>query len=208
MPSRLRRLCGSGYQHFITSSCYRRLPLLGAARRRNLFLKVLEETRRRYRFAVIGYVVMPEHIHLLISEPDRGNPSTVMQVLKQRFARKVLREIRARSNGAQIPLWREALDAGHIWQRRYYDFLVRTERKRVEKLRYMHRNPVKRGLVLEPDQWAWSSFRWYAYGERGPVLVNEQRSRQVEAARSAKLFRLRVRYPTLRTPRRAGHPHL
>jgi len=67
----------------------------------------------------------------------------------------------------------EALDAGHVWQSRFYDFVVRTERKRVEKLRYIHRNPVKRGLVLEPDQWAWSSFRWYAHGERGLVLVNE-----------------------------------
>ena len=49
-----------------------------------------------------------------------------------------------------------------------------TEKKRVEKLRYMHRNPVKRGLVLDPEQWAWSSFRHYAYDERGTVLVNEQ----------------------------------
>ncbi len=118
---------------------------------------------------------MPEHVHLLITEPELGTPSTVMQVLKQRFARKVLREARARKNDAQGSLWQEALDGGHVWQSRYYDFLVRTEQKRVEKLRYMHRNPVKRGLALEPNQWAWSSFRWYAYGEVGPVLVNEQR---------------------------------
>jgi hypothetical protein len=72
-------------------------------------------------------------------------------------------------------LWKEALDAGHVWQRRFYDFVVWSEGKRVEKLRYMHRNPVKRGLVLEPEQWAWSSFRHYAYDERGPVLVNEPR---------------------------------
>jgi putative transposase len=52
--------------------------------------------------------------------------------------------------------------------------VVWTERKRVEKLRYMHRNPVKRGPVLEPEQWRWSSYRHYAYGETGPVLVNEQ----------------------------------
>jgi putative transposase len=50
---------------------------------------------------------------------------------------------------------------------------VFSDKKRVEKLRYMHRNPVKRGLVLEPQQWAWSSFRYYAYGEPGPVVVNE-----------------------------------
>ena len=46
--------------------------------------------------------------------------------------------------------------------------------KHIEKLRYIHRNPVKRGLVASPEQWAWSSFRAYAYGERGPVRVNFQ----------------------------------
>jgi len=48
--------------------------------------------------------------------------------------------------------------------------------KRAEKLRYMHGNPVKRGLVQEPEQWVWSSYRYYAYGEAGPVLVNEQKA--------------------------------
>ncbi len=47
-----------------------------------------------------------------------------------------------------------------MWQARFYDFNACTERKRVEKLRYMHNNPVKRGLVLEPEQWRWSSFRF------------------------------------------------
>jgi putative transposase len=58
-----------------------------------------------------------------------------------------------------------------VWQRRFYDFNVWSERKRIEKLRYMHRNPVKRGL--EPEQWAWSSFHWYASGEVGAVKLNE-----------------------------------
>ena len=69
-------------------------------------------------------------------------------------------------------MWNAVWKADHIWQRRFYD-VVFTEWKRVEKLRYMHRNPVKRGLVLEPQQWAWSSFGDYAEGVRGAVLVNE-----------------------------------
>jgi putative transposase len=62
---------------------------------------------------------------------------------------------------------------GHVWQRRFYDFVVFTEKKRVEKLLYMHHNPVRRGLVLQPKEWVWSSFRHYIYGEPGPVVVNE-----------------------------------
>jgi putative transposase len=173
MPNRLHRYYGAGYLHFITTSCYQRRALLGSRQNRNLFLEVMEQVRRRYHFVVVGYVVMPEHVHLLFREPERGNPSVVMQAIKQGYARRLLRRLRSQADLRQGHLWQAALEAGHIWQRRFYDFVVFSEKKRVEKLRYMHRNPVKRGLVLEPEQWAWSSFRHYAYGERSSVLVNE-----------------------------------
>jgi REP element-mobilizing transposase RayT len=60
-----------------------------------------------------------------------------------------------------------------FWHARSYDFNVWTTRKRVEKLRYMHRNPVKRGLVGAPEEWEWSSYRFYLLEEAGPVQVNE-----------------------------------
>jgi putative transposase len=173
MPNRLHRYYGGGYLHFITTSCYQRRALLGCRENRDLFLKVLEQVRRRYRFAVVGYVVMPEHVHLLFGEPERGNLSVVVQALKQGFARRLLGKVRSEPDRRQGQLWDAAPESGHIWQRRFYDFVVFSEKKRVEKLRYMHRNPVKRGLVPRPEQWAWSSFRHYANGERGPVLVNE-----------------------------------
>jgi REP element-mobilizing transposase RayT len=62
MPNRLHRYYGAGYSHFITTRCYQRLPLLTNPRNRGLFLRVLELVRRRYRFVVFGYVVMPEHV--------------------------------------------------------------------------------------------------------------------------------------------------
>jgi putative transposase len=169
VPRNLKRYYGAGDLHFITCSCYHRQPWLGSAHRRDLFLTILEEVRERYAFAVLGYVVMPEHFHLLVCEPQRGTPSTVMQALKFGFARRVLGIARRRRN--QPTLW-TMTEPAHVWQRRFYDFNVWTERKRIEKLRYMHRNPVKRGLVLEPEQWRWSSFRSYAYGEAGAVKVN------------------------------------
>lgn len=60
-----------------------------------------------------------------------------------------------------------------FWQRRYYDFNVYSKKKHIEKLRYMHRNPVMRGLVASPELWRWSSFRYYRYGEIGPVRIGE-----------------------------------
>jgi putative transposase len=171
MWSKPQRYYGAGDLHFITCSCYRRRPLLGTPQRRNLFLTMLEQVRRRYQFVVVGYVLMPEHIHLLISEPQKENPSTVVQALKLGFARRVLAEVRRKRNAAQNSLFDCSMQ--HIWQKRFYDFNVWTERKRIEKLRYMHRNPVKRGLVASPELWKWSSFRAYALGETGPVKVNE-----------------------------------
>jgi putative transposase len=185
MPNRLHRYYGAGYLHFITTSCYQRRPLLGRRQDRDLFLQVLETVRRRYHFAVVGYVVMPEHVHLLLGEPERANPSVVMQALKQGFARRRLRKRRSHADPRQGQLSNEALETGHIWQRRFYDFVVFSEKKRVEKLRYMHRNPVKRGLVLEPEQWAWSSFRHYANGERGCVLVNEMQKAELRVRKAS-----------------------
>lgn len=163
MPAGLMRYYGAGHFHFLPCSCYRRLPLLDTPERRDLFIRILEETRQQYRFIVTGYVVMPEHFHLLMSEPQVGDPSKTMQVVKQRFAQNVAPRTAAAPRSRPV----------HIWEARFYDFNVWTEHKRIEKLRYMHRNPVKRGLVNEPQHWPWSSFRDYLYGELGPVKIND-----------------------------------
>jgi putative transposase len=167
----LRRFYGQGDLHFITTSCYRRKPMLGSARARDIFLEVLEQIRGGYRFDVVGYVVMPEHVHLLLGEPEKGNPSVVMQALKQGVAQRLLRKPKKRDS-SQIELWKAPIQVRSFWQRRFYDFNVFSEAKRVEKLKYMHANPVKRGLVSAPEFWRWSSYRIYAFAERGPVNMD------------------------------------
>jgi putative transposase len=151
MPSRLERFQQAGGSHFLTFSCYDRLPYLSTAAARVLFEQSLEAVRKRYVLFVFGYVVMPEHVHLLVSEPRRGMLDRAIQALKTSVSKQ----------SEQRP----------FWLARYYDFNVRTEDKRVEKLRYMHRNPVARGLVSRPEEWEWSSFRHYLNGERGTVEI-------------------------------------
>jgi REP element-mobilizing transposase RayT len=107
----------------------------------------------------------------LISEPEVGSPSTVMQVLRQRSAQAFLAQ-RKRHGRRQSALFGEEPPRA-FWQARFYDFNVWSERKRIEKLPYMHRNPLKRGLVTEPGQWRWSSYRFYLLDEPGLVRVNE-----------------------------------
>ncbi len=127
---------------------------------------------------------MPEHIHLLITQPEVGTPSTVMQVLKQRTAHALLPK-KKRVDGRQRRLFDNGAVRRALWQARFYDFNVWTTRKRVEKLRYIHRNPVKRGLVESPEQWRWSSYRFYLLDEPGPVGVNEGWGRISFGARAA-----------------------
>jgi putative transposase len=127
VPTRLKRYYNPRHLHFITCSCYHRLPRLGPRRSRDLFLKILEQARHRYRFVVVGYVVMPEHIHLLISEPEVGDPSVVMKVIKQRFARR-LRKSRCCSKQGEF--WCDT-ENEHVWQKRFYDFNGWSERKHI-----------------------------------------------------------------------------
>ena len=92
----LARWHGGHDLHFITFSCYRRQALLSNVHRRELFLRVLEDVRRRYQWVVIGYVVMPEHVHLLVSEPQQRPLATAIQALKLGFSRRLLAEERRR----------------------------------------------------------------------------------------------------------------
>jgi putative transposase len=172
MPRGLKRYYGKHDLHFITCSCYRRLPLLGSIRARNLFVKILGELRDSYGFALVGYVVMPEHVHLLISEPRKGTPSTVMQLLKQRVSREMRKRRRKRLVGQFKFQFGRENSLPQFWQRRFYDFNVWSHKKTIEKLSYMHFNPVKRGLVNSPRDWMWSSYRFYEGQDDGLVSIN------------------------------------
>jgi len=169
MPTGLKRRYGQHHLHFITFSCYRRLPLLRSVRARNIFVNILGEVRDRYGFVLAGYVVMPEHIHLLIGEPPKGTPSTVLQVLKQRVSRRLRRKRKQPIGQLHLRFDPGADSLPRFWQPRFYDFNVWSQKKFVEKLQYMHMNPVKRKLVAHPKDWHWSSFSFYA--RRGSVLI-------------------------------------
>jgi len=125
----------------------------------SLFIERLESMRVRFNMRVYGYVVMPEHVHLLLSEPDRATLADAIRLLKLSFTKqaRVVRSENGRENA--------------FWQKRYYDRNIRDYEEFTEKLRYIHRNPVKRGLCQRPEDWPWSSFRHYALGERGGVEI-------------------------------------
>ena len=162
----------TGEFHFLTLSCYRRRAYLPAVSAMELFEDALERVRRRYLFVVGGYVVMPEHVHLLDNEPRRALLAKAIQALQL--------SVSARSRERPFG------------QAHYCDFNISTHQKFVEKLRYSHRNPVRRGLAANPAEWKWSSFRHYQTGmpgKRGWQLPEWMRSSSP-------------------VPKSEGHPHL
>ena len=170
MPTGLKRYYGRGHLHFITFSCYGRLPLLKTPRARDVVVRELGKARDEMGFLLIGYVVMPEHVHVLMSEPKQGTPSTVLQKLKLRVARELRKREKPVITGPfELPFAETRESLPGFWQARFHDFNIYSEWKRQEKLNYIHENPVKRGLVSHPRDWTWSSWGFY-YGEEN-VLV-------------------------------------
>ena len=103
-------------------------PFLATIRARNGFVKALEVIRSRHKFLLIGYVVMPEHVHLLISEPKVGNPSKALQALKQKVSRALRGKRKTCVAQLRLP-FRSAVAAPAFWQRRFYDFNVWSTKK-------------------------------------------------------------------------------
>jgi putative transposase len=157
MPAGLVRYQQSKQFHFVTFSCYQRKPLLQGDWAKEVVERVLETTRRERCLCVAAYVLMPEHVHLLANEPGEGTLASFIQVLKQRTARELKRN-----------------DEPQFWQRRYYDFNVSSHEKYIQKIRYIHRNPVERGLFSRPEDYRWSSFRHYATGHTGAVEIESE----------------------------------
>jgi len=154
MPSRLKRFQHTGELHFLTISCHRRRPYFSTCQSREIFEAALETVRKRYGFFVYAYVVMPEHVHLLVSEPKRETLAQAIQALKTSVSKQS--------------------DPRPFWLARYYDFNLHNSEKRTEKIRYIHRNPVKRGLVDNPEDWEWSSFCHYLTSEKGRVEIESE----------------------------------
>jgi len=138
------------YTHFITFSCYHRRRLLDHDQPKRIFLGVLNVVREKF-------VLMPDHVHLLIWFPQPQQLSRFIQQLKSRSSTQLKRFVREHLTryAAQVD------NDDPVWQVRFHSFEVYSLEKLAEKLAYMHMNPVRAGLVKRTIDWPWSSARWY-----------------------------------------------
>lgn len=188
MPSRLQRFQDTGQTHFVTFSCYHHQPRLTNDASRQVFEHALERVRKSFLLRIYGYVVMPDHVHVLVSEPQLHTLAGALKSLKQGVSRRLIskqtpgKQMLGKQNPKQNltggplkpPFGLSGASTDHFWQKRYYDFNIRNSAQFVEKLRYIHRNPVKAGLCDRPEDWPWSSFRHYATGYEGHVEIESE----------------------------------
>jgi putative transposase len=156
MPSGLKRFQQAESLHFITFSCFHRFPFLQQSEPKDFVEATLERIRASHQARIYAYVLMPEHVHLLMNEPPFIVLAQFLKALKQMTSR-TLKKNRPR-----------------FWEQRYFDSNVHGEEARSDVIRYIHRNPVKRGLVARPEQYRWSSFTHYATGIPGIVEIESE----------------------------------
>ncbi len=150
-----------GTARFITFSCYRRHKYLSDENSILILLDQLRKLRFDCAINILGYVIMPDHVHLVLYPTNVTKLGVLIGQLKGRSAHAIIgsrKDIYKRSNGQPA-----------VWQRRCFDHNCRTPEIVIEKIQYCHNNPVKKGLVDTPDEWPWSSYGWYN-GDKNALL--------------------------------------
>ena len=161
MP-RLRHYDHLGTARFVTFSCYHRFRLLRHPATIRTFLTGLRKMQEGGT-RILGYVIMPEHVHLVVFPPDGLRLGIEIGRLKSLTARDMLPQLIALYGQKTDRLYvtRNGQRRRVFWQSRCYDHNCRTPETTREKINYCHNNPVTRGLVKSPGDWPWSSYRWY-----------------------------------------------
>ena len=177
-----RRLCKrydiAGHAHYLTFSCWRCQPLLSASRARTWLLDAVDKARSIQGFDLWAWVIMPEHVHLLILPHDGARISAILSSVKQPVAKKAVFQVRRHRPGF-LPRMEDRQPSGRrsyrFWQPGGgYDRNIWTAEELHEKAAYIHANPVRRGLVESPEDWPWSSWRAWAQDVDEPIRIDRE----------------------------------
>lgn len=169
----MKRQGSYGDVRFVTFSCQGRLPLLHNDGIRDLFARSLSDARARFGFRLFAWVVMPEHVHLLITPGEGCDVARAMLGIKLPVAKRVI----ARWEEIRAPILDRITLANRtrrFWlQGGGFDRKIRDMEAFSENVQYIHRNPVTRGLVVKPEEWRWSSARWWMGAREGEVPCDD-----------------------------------
>lgn len=167
------------HAHFLTFSCYRKLKLLTTSDVRGLLIKAWDEARRQGNFDIWAYVIMPEHVHLLVyPRSENYGISKILRRLKEQFVHNIVAYWKSTSPYLldMIMVKRGSRFVHRFWQEGGgYDRNLYNWDKIGRAIDYIEWNPVRRGLVSDPLEWEWSSARSRAGIKDVPLIVDEIR---------------------------------
>lgn len=158
MPKLREAVYGKGHLHLITCTCFQKQPKLGVEKHRNVFVRLMEELRVKFRFAIVGYVVMPDHFRLLMREPEIDTAANAVEMLQGRYRRRYNSSARSDEQ---------------VWEIRSSDTHIVGADAIAATLASMHAEPVKAGLASSPEEWEWSSARAYAGLPEGVATIEQ-----------------------------------
>jgi len=166
-----------GFPHFVTSVVEGRAPIFRDGGNAQVVLEMLGFYRVRYGFRLLGYVVMPEHLHAVILPSSHATISVIMREVKKRSSQRFLSDWKRDQREGFLSQFRSERRDGEIsyrvWQEGFYDFNIKGRDTLREKLVYMHNNPVVKGLVVRPEDYSYSSAGCYAKDEPGLLPVDK-----------------------------------
>lgn len=187
MPAHLRRFDEPGHIHFWTISCHRRLGFFHHDDMKRIVIAALRLLQAKYEICLVGYVVMPDHVHVLLYPHARAcdqptNIATLLSAFKQHVGfhgKAWLRDywrVHRRLWSAPLTDWARGDATGKpVWNTRGYDFNIHRRDTLIEKLNYCHKNPITRGLADRAENWPWSSYRFYELDDRSVFAMDWDR---------------------------------
>jgi putative transposase len=169
----------SGYEHlsFITTTVVNHLKLFVEDRYYQVLIDNLNFYRDKYKFKLVAYVLMPSHVHLLLLVPSEVTESDIMRDFKNYTSMKVRDLLIADCRERELSVLKKAAigyrDQHYkVWMDRFDNVVVYSQRTFETKLRYIHNNPVKAGLVLQAEDWKYSSARNYLLNDHSVIRVD------------------------------------
>lgn len=173
--TRLKHYDDLGTARFITFSCHKRLPILSARKAAKTVIEQISIARKEFGFKLFGYVVMPEHVHLVIYPSSPLPIGRVIGEIKRKSGFIISRYLQDINSVflRNLTSSKENRSQYVIWLPRCYDHNCRTHESVIEKIKYCHYNPVKGGLVGSPEEWPWSSNRHYQGIVPSPIEVDD-----------------------------------
>ncbi len=156
-----------GHAHYVTFTCYKHRRLLDNQRAKRIVIAILNDQLKKQDGKCAGFVIMPDHVHVIVWFKETNQLSHFMKQWKQRSSVQIKKNLKN-----HFKKYQSMFDTGEpIWQRRYFSFNLYSPGKIREKIDYMHDNPVKAGLVSYPEEWEYSSARYITQGKSVGVKI-------------------------------------